>query len=218
MRTLVFLLVGTLTSSCAFAATKAHVVSFGRWQQVKYYAADEMQGGELGVRALYVDGKLKEYTSSQPHDVTERVFVVARAVRLNDALPNENRPRWIWQWGGWLQVDRSSGHIIPVHLPDFDANARLTAWYRDYAAYCGLASDGRFYAIIMQLGSRKPVLRKALEHSAGADDSASLCSALTWERDPARVEFALSDNSKVSFTLRTRVLETAAAEEDEASD
>ena len=38
---------------------------------------------EIKVRALFVDTRLKEYTIGLPHDVTDRLFVVRRAYRLN---------------------------------------------------------------------------------------------------------------------------------------
>jgi hypothetical protein len=158
------------------------------------------------MRPLLVDGKLKEYTTGLPHDVTERVFVVSRVVRLNDALPGEKQPRWIWTPGGWLLVDRTSGRISPLRLPDLDPVRDGPAWYRDYAAYCGAARDGRVYAIIMQLGGRKPVLRKRVEPAA-ASGRIPDCLAATWQRQPTHVVFGLDDGSKFTFTLKTGSLE-----------
>ena len=43
----------------------------------------------LKIRALLVDGVLKEWTTGDAHDVTDRSFVVRRAIRLNDALPGD---------------------------------------------------------------------------------------------------------------------------------
>ena len=45
----------------------------------------------LKIRALLVDGVLKEWTTGDAHDVTDRSFVVRRVIRLNDALPPTNR-------------------------------------------------------------------------------------------------------------------------------
>ena len=50
--------------------------------------------------------------------------------------------KWLWQRGGWLLVDRVSGKIALVKLPDFDAFYSEVSWYRDYAAYCGITSNG----------------------------------------------------------------------------
>ena len=92
------------------AASRPHVIAFGKWTSVKWLAgADETSPLELKVRALYVDGKLKEFAIGNPHEITERLFAVRRAFRINDSLPDESVPRWQWQRGGWLLVDRVSG-------------------------------------------------------------------------------------------------------------
>ena len=41
---------------------------------------------ELKVRPLFVDTRLKEYTTGTPHELTDRLFVVRRAFRVNDTL------------------------------------------------------------------------------------------------------------------------------------
>ena len=107
----------------------------------------------ITVRPLYLDTKLKEYTTGPTHDVTDRMFVVRRAYRVNDSLPSEptSQPRWLWQRGGWLLVDRNTGRITQIKLPDFDPYYSEVSWYRDYAAYCGVADDGERVS-----GSRRP--------------------------------------------------------------
>ncbi len=67
----------------------------------------------MKVRALVIDGRVKEYALGMPHDVTERLFVVRRAFRVNDSLPEDSGPRWQWQRGGWLLVDGSQGTFLP---------------------------------------------------------------------------------------------------------
>ena len=49
----------------------------------------------MKIRALMVDGVLKEWTTGDAHDVTDRSFVVRRAIKLNDALPSDktDKPR-----------------------------------------------------------------------------------------------------------------------------
>src|SRR5271169_5133252 len=91
MRTLrVFLVL--LFAAIASAATKPHVIGFGSPQPVKLYVGpSEDKAIDITVRALYVDTKLKEYTTGNPHDVTDRTFVVRRAFRINDALPDDSR-------------------------------------------------------------------------------------------------------------------------------
>jgi hypothetical protein len=157
-----------LAASALPAASKPHVVSFGKWQTVKWFADAPLKEAppvDLKIRPLYVDTKLKENTVGSPHDVTDRIFVVRRAYRVNDSLPAEDAkaPRWRWQLGGWLQVDRVSGRVSALNLPDFDPEYSSAAWYRDYAGYCGVSDDGKkLYALVAQLGRRKPVLKKAL--------------------------------------------------------
>lgn len=91
---------------------KPHVIAFGKWTSAKWYVgAAEEKPLELKVRALFVDTRLKEFTTGAPHDVTDRLFVVRRVFRLNDTLPAESTtvPRWVWERGGWLLVDRVTG-------------------------------------------------------------------------------------------------------------
>jgi len=52
---------------------------------------------DLKVRPLYVDTRLKEYTTGSAHDLTDRLFAVRRMFRVNDALPEETTVRWQWQ-------------------------------------------------------------------------------------------------------------------------
>jgi hypothetical protein len=114
----------------------------------------------IKIRALLVDGRVKEYALGVPHEVTERLFLVRRAFRVNDSLPEDSGPRWRWQGGGWLLMDRVTGHISPVNLPDFDVFYSAASWYRDYVAYCGVADDGKkMDAIVAQISRRKPALK-----------------------------------------------------------
>ncbi|PYY07845.1 MAG: hypothetical protein DMG61_24415, partial [Acidobacteria bacterium] len=93
--------------------SKPHVVAFGKWTSIKWCVGpDERKCLDMKVRALYVDSRIKEFTVGAPHDITERLFVVRRAFRVNDNLPIEpvSPPRWVWQRGGWLLADRITGH------------------------------------------------------------------------------------------------------------
>src|SRR5580698_2867852 len=158
-----FLLVGALlVATGAGAATKVHVITFGKWTSVPWIAGSGEEGKPvtIKIRALVVDGRVKEYTLGSPHEVTDRLFVVRRVFRVNDSLPEDSGPRWQWQRGGWLLVDRLTGRVSPVNLPEFDAYYSAASWYRDYVAYCGVADDGKkTYAIVAQLSRRKPVLK-----------------------------------------------------------
>jgi hypothetical protein len=202
-------LVLTLLSGSLLAATRTHVIVLGKWQAVKA-TADSGESRDLKVRPLVVDGHIKEYTTGPAHDVTDRLFVVRRVFRLNDSLPEEEGkpPRWTWQLGGWISVDRGTGHVAVLNLPAFDPQTSEASWYRDFAAYCGLSDDGsKAYTVVFQLGRRKPVLRKEF-----AGDS---CAAPKWERSPSRVIFTLDKGEKVSYAVRGHSADLQPASEDE---
>ena len=190
------------------AAPKPHVITFGKWTTVKWPDATRQKLLNMKVRALFVDSRLKEYTTGAPHDVTERLFVVRRAFRVNDALPSESAIRWQWQRGGWLLVDRVTGRVSQLNLPEFDPFYSTASWYRDYAAYCGVSDDGKkLYAMVTQVGRRKPVLKKDVGEPAGGDDPDSECPAPAWERSPARVTFQPAEHQKLVFSIRERTVD-----------
>jgi hypothetical protein len=79
-----------LVAATCFGAAKPKVVSFGRWLTVKWMVGpDEKEARELKVRALMVNSEPKEFVTGEPHNVTDKVFVIRRAIRLNDMLPGE---------------------------------------------------------------------------------------------------------------------------------
>jgi hypothetical protein len=163
----------------------------------------------IKVRALIVDGRVREYVLGASHEVTERLFAVRRVFRVNDGLPEDSAPRWEWQRGGWLLVDRVTGRIAAINLPEFDTLYSSASWYRDYVAYCGVADDGRkTYAVVAQLNRRKAVLKKALAEGI-AEDAApdSACSAPVWQRGPVRVSFQTSSGAKETFAIRGHVVD-----------
>jgi hypothetical protein len=159
---LAVVLVALLLTSSSFASTKPHVISFGKWMPVQWMVGtngeDELVS--IKIRALLVDGRVREYVQGTPHEVTERLFVVRRVFRVNDALPEDAAPKWQWQRGGWLLVDRLTGRISAVNLPEFDMVYSASSWHRDYVAYCGVSDDGKkTFAIAAQLNRKKPVRR-----------------------------------------------------------
>jgi hypothetical protein len=165
---------------------------------------------DLKVRPLFVDTRLKEYTVGNPHELTDRLFAIRRAFRVNDALPTENfnAPHWQWQRGGWLLVDRLTGRVSQLNLPEFDPFYSNASWYRDYVAYCGVSDDGkRLYAVVAQVGQKKPILKKDAGEPVGADDPDSECPAPVWERTPMRVTFQPGHDQKLVFTIRGRVVD-----------
>ena len=207
----VFLAVACLTTETS-GATKLHVISFGKWSSVQWFAGtSDSKPPMLKVRALILDGRVKEYVLGSPHEVTERLFVVRRVFRINDSLPQEQgSPRWQWERGGWLLVDRMTGRISPINLPEFDAFYSAESWFRDYVAYCGISDDGKkLYAIVAQISRRKLVMKNPLS-SAGVTDDArpdSACAPPLWQRAPVRVSFEASGGTRQTFAIRGYVVD-----------
>src|SRR5579863_9597327 len=181
-----------LAISAAGAVAKVHLITFGKWTAAQWFtgAAVEDKPTNIKIRALIVDGRVKEFVLGIPHEVTDRLFVVRRVFRVNDSLPEDSAPRWEWQRGGWMLVDRVTGHVSAVNLQEFDAFYSAASWYRDYVAYCGVADDGKkTFAIVAQLSRRKPVLKKPLSDGVSEDAAAdSACPAPVWQRGPERVD------------------------------
>src|SRR5208282_6503350 len=70
------------------AATKNHVVTFGKsiavqWQPESSRSGNQDKPVTLKVRPLLLDGHVKEFTLGTTHDVTDRLFAVRRAFRVN---------------------------------------------------------------------------------------------------------------------------------------
>jgi hypothetical protein len=198
------------------AASKPHILTFGKATPVKLFVGpEEKQSLEIKIRALYLDGKLKEFTTGEAHDITDQLFTIQRAYRVNDSLPEDERtlPRWKWQRGGWLLVNRTTGHITALKLPDFDPYYSAASWYRDYAAYCGVSDTGdKLYAVVTQIGVRKPVLRKLFGPASGGEMPDSECARPDWQRQPARVTFLPVKFEKLTFTVRGRAIDVVTNE------
>lgn len=209
-----------LLAAATSAATKVHVITFGKWTSTQVFTGSETDEKPLTIkiRALVVDGRVREYAIGAPHEVTERLFVVRRAFRVNDSLPEESGQRWQWQRGGWLIVDRVTGRISPVNLPEFDALYSASSWYRDYIAYCGVADDGKkTYAMVAQLSRRKPVLKKPLSNEGVPEDAVpdSACPVPIWQRGPVRVSFETVGGSMQTFAIRGHVVDLVNDAEEE---
>ncbi len=208
----------------AAAGPKVHVVGLGSVRKVPYLppetpsaASKASDAVTLKVRPLVVDGRQKEWTTGDAHDVTDRSFTIRRALRLNDALPGDAAARWSWQPGPWLLVDRNTGHITALHLPDFDAAVSEAVWFRDYAAYCGTAptAKGGLFAIVAQLGARRAVVQKQIGKWPQAGHAEPVCKAAEWQRSPMRVTLQPTGGDAMTF----EVVGTASLiEEGDASD
>lgn len=215
-----------LLPATAVAVTKPHVITFGKWTSVQYSpnaAADDDKPLTLRVRPLLVDARVKEFTLGPPHDVTDRLFVVRRAFRINDSLPQEpaSPPHWQWQPGGWLLVDRTTGHVSPLNLPEFDAFYSAASWYRDYAAYCGVSEDGKkIYAVVAQISRRKPIVKwligevKAEAETQPGQIPDSACKVPDWQRSPARVTFEAT-STKRTYVIRGHSVDLSTSEEED---
>lgn len=201
------------------ALPKTHVITFGKWMSVQWPDATGKKMLDLKVRPLFVDTRLKEYTTGTAHDLTERLFAVQRVFRVNDALPEEHILRWQWQRGGWLLVDRVSGKVSQLSLPEFDPFYSTASWYRDYVAYCGVSEDGKkLYAVVAQVGRRKPVLKKSMGEPDGDDLPDSQCPPPKWERAPVRVTFEPDDTQKLMFSIRSRAVDVINDSEEDAEE
>jgi len=200
-------------------AAKPHVVSFGKVLSVKLFIGPgEDRTVPMNVRPLLVDGSPKEFTTGEPHAVTDRIFVVRRAFRVNDNLPADQGkvPRWVWQRGTWLMVDRTTARITQLNLPLFDPFYSQASWFRDYAAYCGVSDNSeKLYTVVMQLGRKKAVLRQEIGAASQGEDPDSDCTAPTWEKNPARVTFHPKRGQPSSFIVRGRSADVAPGSSEE---
>jgi hypothetical protein len=174
---------------------KLHTIGLGVGKHVAYsITADPAGAGPdektLHVRPLIVDDKVKEWTTGEAHDITDRSFVVRRALRLNDSLPGDKAEHWIWQRGPWIMIDRNNGHVTAIKLPDYDPAVSQITWFRDYAAYCGLNSGGhQLYAVVAQVAAHRPILAKKVGPWTPGVSTTPACAKATWQRDPLRVSF-----------------------------
>jgi hypothetical protein len=223
---LAFALSAILVSVAPCATSKAHVLAFGKWTAVQWMpeaGAANDKPLAFKVRPLLVDARVKEFTLGPAHDVTDRLFVVRRAFRVNDSLPQESTtPRWQWQRGGWLLVDRITGRISPLNLPEFDAAYSDVSWYRDYAAYCGVSDDSKqIYAVVAQINRRKPVVKSLMAEAKIAAETQpgqtpdSACELPDWQRSPARVTFERNLSTKRTYVIRGHAVDLFTEEEDE---
>jgi hypothetical protein len=177
------------------APPRTHAVTLGPVRLVPYtpaYTGQENKREEtttLKIRALFVDTRQREWTLGDPHDVTDRSFTIRRALHINDRLPTESADRWVWQPGPWLLVDRATGRVSALHLPDFDPVVSDVVWFRDFAAFCGTAqtAKGGLFAQVAQIGVRRPIVHKQIGPWPQPNRTFPVCKPAVWERQPMRV-------------------------------
>lgn len=207
LRVAFVLLLGAVLPATSRAAHKTHTVSLGAAKHVAYSRASDPAGAQAGekelkIRALVVDGQVKEWTTGEAHDVTDRSFAVRRALRVNDTLPGDRLGHWVWQRGPWLLVDRVTGHATALKLPSYDPTASQVAWFRDYAAYCGVTASGKsLYAVVWQVGARKPALSKKLTAYDPEHHADPVCGQVTWQREPLKASFHPTGYEVASFEV-----------------
>lgn len=202
------LLVLACPLTAAARPPKTHTVNLGPPRKVPYTPPESTPDNKsedsttLRIRALVVDGLQKEWTVGEVHDVTDRSFVVRRALRLNDSLPSE-QPRWTWQPGPWMLVDRITGHITALHLPDYDAQVSEIVWFRDYGAYCGLATTakGGLVAVVAQLGARKAIVQKLIAPWPQQAPPHPACAPAVWQRTPMRATLQPTGGQPLTFDI-----------------
>ena len=192
---------------------KIHVVTLGAVRRVPFTPADvtpdekNEETTTLKVRPLVVDERQREWTMGEIHEVTDRSFVVRRVMRVNDELPGagggEREARWTWEPGPWLLVDRVTGHIAALHLPEFDPAVSQAVWFRDYAAYCGIGASakGGLYAVVAQLGARRAVSQKQVGAWPQLNHFVPVCKAAEWQRTPMRVTIRPTGGEAVTFDV-----------------
>ena len=198
-------------------APKVHTVTLGPVHKVPYTPAFSTPDSKdddsttLKIRPLFVDSKQKEWTVGELHNISDRSFAIRRALHINDALPNDAGERWVWQPASWIVVDRTTGHITALHLPDFDAAVSDAVWFRDYAAYCGTSAPaarsakaegvGTLVAIVAQAGTRKAVAQRAIGRWPQPEHAGPVCTPAKWQRLPMRATIQPTSGDPVTFDV-----------------
>jgi hypothetical protein len=99
-------------------------------------------------------------------------------------------------------VDRVTGRVTALRLPDYDPGVSQVSWFRDYAAYCGLTPSGKsLYAVVAQIGARKPVLAKKLAAFDAENHPDLVCAPPDWQREPLRISFHPTGSDAVSYDI-----------------
>jgi len=105
-----------------------------------------------------------------------------------------------------------------LSLPDFDPYYSNATWFRDYVAYCGLSQNdaaNKLFAVVVQLGQKRPLIRKELGAPRGEEMPDSECAPPKWERAPMRVTFAPVGKPAASFEIHGRWAEAAETPDEE---
>lgn len=194
-------------------ARRPHSIKLGKTMHVKLFLGPtNREVSDMTVRPLLVDGEIREFTVGDPHEVTDETFVIQRAYRLNDALPEDPKDvakwKWKWQKGTYLLVNRGTGRVSRLNMPLFDPFYSSAAWYQDYVAYCGLSPDAdMLYAVVYKAGDKNALLDRELRRAKGGEQPDSECAAPHWQRDPVRVTFLPAGLQPATFEVKGRVVD-----------
>jgi hypothetical protein len=73
--------------------------------------------------------------------------------------------------------------------------------------------------MVVEVGRRKPVLKKELKDTALNDKPDSACKPPTWQRQPARVSFEPNGTEKTTYSIRRHSVDIVSdADEHEESE
>ena len=103
-----------------------------------------------------------------------------------------------------MLVDRITGRVTALHLPDFDSGVSDVIWYRDYAAYCGVhtaAKAGGLSAVVWQIGARRAAVDKVIGKWPQAEHAHAVCAPAKWQREPMRVTIQPTGATPISFDV-----------------
>ena len=100
-------------------------------------------------------------------------------------------------------VDRGTGHVTALHLPAFDPQISEIAWFRDYAAYCGIltTAKGGLVAVVAQLGAHKAVAQQKIGPWPQTDAPHPVCGPAKWQRTPIRATLQPTNKQPVTFDV-----------------
>jgi hypothetical protein len=99
---------------------------------------------------------------------------------------------------------------------EFDPFYSEASWFRDYVAYCGVSDNGeKLSAVVVQLGRKKPVLKKELGSAGQGQTPDSECDPPLWEKKPTRVTFLPKHGEKLSFSVFGHASDVAPGSDEE---
>jgi len=82
-----------------------------------------------------------------------------------------------------LFVDRVTGRVSLLTLPEFDPFYSTLSWHRDDVACCGVSDDGKkLFVAVALLGWTEPIRKKTFGNAGGEDVPDSGCPAPAWQR------------------------------------